>query len=133
MYSHHRLFWICFTISAIVIASGSQLSDDTIGIKTKQYIPVKLDTSPKPLNISQIRTEIPYLKTASERGITGEVNLKVFVDANGNYAGHEVIGNSHPLLKLPCEAYVRMLRFRPATYNGRKVGGTFIFRHSFGI
>lgn len=133
MYSNHRFFWICFTITALVIAVATQANDNTIDLTTKQYIPVKLDSSPKPLNISQIRAEIPYLKTASERGISGVVNLKVFVDANGNYAGHEVIGNSHPLLKLPCEAYVRMLRFRPATYNGRKVGGTFIFRHSFGI
>ncbi|MEL7533047.1 MAG: energy transducer TonB [Bacteroidota bacterium] len=96
-------------------------------------MPAKFDSSPKPLNISQVRAQIPYLKTAYSRGIRGEVNLKVFVDANGNYAGHEVIGNSHPLLKLPCEAYVRMLRFRPATYKGRKISGTFIFRHSFGM
>ncbi|MEL6592180.1 MAG: energy transducer TonB [Bacteroidota bacterium] len=93
---------------------------------------VKFDSSPRPLNIDEIRAQIPYLETASSRGIKGEVNLKVWVDANGNYAGHEAIGNSHPLLKIPCEAYVRMLRFRPATYKGRKIGGTFIFRHSFG-
>ncbi len=133
MYSYHRSIWILFTIVALILSVSLRTGDDDKMLSRAQYVPVKLDSSPKPLNISQVRTQIPYLKTARTRGIKGEVNLKVFVDANGNYAGHEVIGNSHPLLKLPVEAYVRMLRFRPATYEGRKVSGTFIFRHSFGM
>jgi len=133
MYSYHRSLWICFTIAALILSVAFRPSDKAGFSINPEYKPVKVDSSPKPLNISQIRAQIPYLESADSRGIRGEVNLKVFVDANGNYAGHQVIGHSHPLLKLPCEAYVRMLRFRPATYNGRKVSGTFIFRHSFGM
>lgn len=128
-----RTLWVVATLSAISTALLLRL--DTVSTCGFTDIPVAEEayfSQPRPRNLRFIREQIPYLETAKVSGIKGEVRLLVFVDPMGNYAGHEVLGSDHPLLRIPCETYARYLRFRPATENDRPVAGTWVFRHTFG-
>ena len=78
---------------------------------------------PVPLNYPEICQSISYPEQAIEGGIEGIVQVIVHVDEQGRYAGHEVVGNSHPMLTSAVLPRLNCLSFVPAFEKGKAVGG----------
>lgn len=73
---------------------------------------------PVPLNLDAIKRAIGYPEEARERGISGEIIVRVLVDELGKYQDHEIIQPGHETLQAAVEANVTELTFSPAVING---------------
>ncbi|MBX7243511.1 MAG: TonB family protein [Bacteroidia bacterium] len=76
---------------------------------------------PEPVNLSEIRKKMAYPVSAQETGKEGVVILKIQIDENGNYAGHEVLRQTHPDLVKEVEKYIQNIMFTPAIQGNKPV------------
>ena len=79
------------------------------------------ETPARPLNFQALVSQMKYPKEASEKGVEGQVIVRVFVDDAGGYVKHEIVKSPDPLLTKAAEPIVRQLKFAPATKNGAPV------------
>ncbi len=88
--------------------------------------------APHPLNLCQVKQGIAYPEEAHRAEIEGLVQVKVEVDAQGNYQGHEIVQSSHPILSEAVKPFMQFLEFSPAIREGKPIAGClflpFIFR-----
>ena len=81
------------------------------------------DQEPFPLNYAEICHRVDYPPLAARNGIEGLVQVWINVDAEGRYSGHEIVGNSHPLLASALIPHLSCLSFTPAFHKGKAVRG----------
>ncbi|MEZ4774922.1 MAG: energy transducer TonB [Bacteroidia bacterium] len=117
-----RISWIIFTAAAMSLA-GSLAWTDAISSMQLDYAHEtdEVDLPPYIQNREEIAHMIGYPALAWDSGIEGTVVLRILVDETGGYLTHEVTGNSHPLLQIPCEHFAHFLFFSPARTNGQPV------------
>lgn len=77
-----------------------------------------VDTPPKVVK----RSPIVYPELARKQGISGYVAMNVLISESGNVEDVEII-ESEPkeIFDLKADSTIRMWKFEPATYNGKKV------------
>lgn len=121
-----RISWIIFTAAAMVLAGSVAWNDaQSTAQSTSQsdyiYETPEVDRPPIILNSEEIAYMMGYPWLAWDSGIQGNVLLRILVDETGGYLTHEVSGNAHPLLQIPCEHFAPFLVFSPASVNGLPV------------
>ena len=101
-------------------ANFSDINDDSLltSIAGKAMDKDTVDTAPKVLK----RSPIVYPELARQQGISGYVSMNVLIDEMGSVEDVEII-DSKPkeIFDLKADSTIRMWKFEPATYNGKKV------------
>jgi TonB family protein len=82
---------------------------------------VYVDQEPKPLNLTELRSQIVYPPTAVEENIQGTVVARILVDTAGQYRQHKIIKSIAPELDAAVAAMLPQLTFTPALQGGRPV------------
>ncbi len=82
-------------------------------------------TQPVVTNLDEVLIKVEYPLEARVEGIEGNVELKVYVTAEGLVEKYEIISGCHPLLIASIESVVHELLFFPAhDADGEKIKGT---------
>ncbi len=86
---------------------------------------------PEPVNLTEIRKKMIYPVKAQETGKEGLVILKIAIDENGSYAGHEVLKQTHPDLLREVEKHIQNLLFTPAIQGNKPVAFSVVIPFKF--
>lgn len=73
---------------------------------------------PKPVNIEEVKLNIGYPDDARDKGVTGEVIVKLLVDEKGKVLKHEIVQNPDQLLVDGVVPHLKELEFTPAKVDG---------------
>lgn len=77
-----------------------------------------VDTRPKVIK----RAPIVYPELARQQGISGYVTMNVLIDEMGNVDDVKILdAKPKEMFELQADSTIRMWKFEPATYNGKKV------------
>lgn len=80
-----------------------------------------VNEEPKPINIEKIKRSVSYPVIARNRGIQGQVNMRVLVNEEGEIIEYKIINQVHPFLASDVEAYILDLTFTPALIDGKPI------------
>lgn len=101
-------------------AKFSDINDDSLlsSIAGKAMDKDTVDTAPKVIK----RSPIVYPELARRQGVSGYVSMNVLINEMGTVEDVEII-ESKPkeIFDLKADSTIRMWKFEPATYNGKKV------------
>lgn len=82
---------------------------------------VRVETRPKPLNLTEIQKCISLPPAISPLCFEGRLIFRVLIDEQGRYVKHVVLRSPHPSLTAAAEKKIVCLRFSPAIQAGKPI------------
>lgn len=87
--------------------------------------PINLDSiknkKPEAINMNAIKMKIGYPRAAREKGIQGDLELKLLLDNTGTVIDYIVLQSPHPILFEAAVKFISQLRFTPAIQDGKNI------------
>ncbi|MEM6263585.1 MAG: energy transducer TonB, partial [Bacteroidota bacterium] len=73
------------------------------------------------LNMDEVRRAIGYPLDAANKGIQGQVVIRILVDTTGSVKDYKVLEEVHPILLKAVVAKVDLIKFSPAMVKGKLI------------
>ncbi len=81
----------------------------------------KVDTPPKPTNITSVYQAIGYPKAAAKAEKEGKVMVKILIGKDGKYVKHEYLGSPETVFTKAIDKHIADIEFTPAQKDGKAV------------
>ena len=81
----------------------------------------KVDTPPKPVNMTTVYQAIGYPKAAAEAEKEGKVLVKILIGKDGKYVKHEYLGKPESVFTEAIDEHIADIEFTAAQKDGKAV------------
>lgn len=81
----------------------------------------KVDTPPKPVNMTTVYQAIGYPKAAAEANKEGKVMVKILIGKDGKYVKHEYLGKPETVFTEAIDEHIADIEFTAAQKDGKAV------------
>jgi len=81
----------------------------------------KVDTPPKPVNMTSIYQTIGYPEAAAKAKKEGKVMVRILIGKDGQYIKHEFLGKAEAVFTEAIDEHIAEIEFTPAQNDGKAV------------
>ena len=121
----------------VLLLSFSQLPAQMIPpseqVKQDEQTDIGSDQDARPINLSEVLSEVQYPELARDAGIEGEVIIRIELDEAGRYVGYTEVASPSELLTEAVTDVMSQLYANPAIVNGEATTSAFKVRIGFKI
>lgn len=76
-------------------------------------------TKPEAINLARVKALIHYPDIARDKGIEGELPVRVLINTKGRIVSHQYISDNAVYFKEAVDPHLRKIKFKSATYHGK--------------